>query len=66
MAYPKYAQIKGGKSQVESIYKCPNCEMYGQGNKMLYHIKICDGTGIKNYWSKKNSELLRMLLSNLF
>ena len=66
MAYPKYAQIKGGKSQADNIYRCPKCESYGQGNKMVHHMEICDGTGLKNYWSKKKDAALRILLSNIF
>lgn len=66
MAYPKYAQSKGGRSQADNIYRCPKCEMYGQGNKMVYHMETCDGTGLKNYWSKQKNKALKILLGNIF
>ena len=66
MAYPQYAQSKGGHSQAEKIYICPKCESLGRGNKMISHIKTCDGSGLKNYWSKKESIRLKKYLSSLF
>lgn len=66
MAYPTYAQSKGGVKQAENIHYCPKCDSFGNGNKMVSHIKECDGTGLKNYWSKKNSERLRTMLASLF
>lgn len=66
MAYPKYAQIKGGHSQAKEIYKCPKCQELGQGNKMIHHMKHCNGSGFRNYYSKRNSKMLKILLANLF
>ena len=57
---------KGGVSQSEMWYICPHCDSIGSTNKMLKHIKICDGTGFKNYWSRKRSEYLRQVFSHLF
>lgn len=66
MAYPKEAQQKGGHSQVLNLYQCPKCNSIGSGNKMVHHIEICDGTGFKNYWSRKKSAEWIRRLSNLF
>jgi len=53
---------RGGVTQAEKFYVCPHCGDVGATNKMLYHIKICDGTGLKNYWAKKRSEWLKRFL----
>ena len=53
---------RGGESQASMFYVCPHCEDIGATNKMLYHIKNCDGTGLKNYWAKKRSKALKRFL----
>ena len=66
MAYPQYAQSKGGTNQADKIYVCPACEGIGKGNKMVSHMKKCDGSGFKNYWSKIESKRLKKYLASLF
>ena len=38
---------------------------YQNGQKMVSHIQKCDGTGLKNYWSRKQSDLLRLVAHGL-
>ena len=56
---------KGGQTQSEMMYECPKCDSIGYTNKMVSHIKTCDGTGFKNYHSKKRSEALIELRDSL-
>lgn len=66
MPFSKQQMSQGGKTQSEKFYICPTCGDIGATNKMLYHIKKCDGSGLKNYWAKKRSrELLKHLASIL-
>jgi hypothetical protein len=63
--FSKEEQSRGGFSQVGNIYQCEHCQEIGLGNKMVYHMKACDGTGFKNYWSKKRSDKLKALMFSL-
>ena len=66
MGYTKEGQIEGGHTQAQKMYYCPSCDSIGKGNKMVHHIKTCDGSGLKNYWSKKQSIALKKYLASLF
>ena len=65
MNIPKEAQQQGGVSQSQIVYLCHSCQSYGQGNKMINHMKKCDGSGLKNYWSKKRSKFIETIVNNL-
>lgn len=61
--YSKNQQSKGGQTAQSQIYQCSKCGDIGHGQRMRYHMKICDGTGFQNYWSKKKSEELKAQLN---
>jgi len=66
MGFTKEQMAKGGRSQAEKLYICPSCGDCGGTNKMIHHIKNCDGTGLKNYWAKKRSKELLKYLASIF
>lgn len=66
MPFTKEQMAKGGHSQAEKLYICPRCGDIGGGNKMIHHMDICDGTGLKNYWAKKRSKELMRYLASIF
>lgn len=41
------------------VHYCSTCDSYGHGQGMVGHIKNCDGSGLKNYWSRIKSNLLK-------
>ena len=45
--------------QSQDLHYCRTCDSWGQGQKMYGHIKNCDGSGLKNYWSRVRSEYLK-------
>lgn len=49
----------------KKIHYCPTCDSYGQSNAMVNHINKCDGTGLKNYWSRQKSDMLRQVVLGL-
>ena len=65
MAWTKQGSAKGGHTQSERFYICPHCMDIGATNKMIYHIKTCDGSGLKNYWAKKRSNALKKHLASI-
>ena len=58
-------RVKGGYKQLENVYECPRCGECGNGNGMKHHIKKCDGTGFKNYWSRVKSKQIKALLASI-
>ena len=56
----------GGYTQSQILHMCPKCEDIGAGNKMVNHIKKCDGSGLTNYYAKKRSKQLKALLASIF
>ena len=63
--YSKTQQSKGGVNAQSFIAQCPRCGDIGHGQRMRHHMKICDGSGFKNYWSKKKSEELKAQMKDL-
>lgn len=65
MNIPHEAQQRGGVNQSQMVYLCHKCNSYGQGNKMINHMKKCDGSGLKNYHSKIRSKFIETIVNNL-
>lgn len=52
-------RVENAIKQSKEVHYCSTCDSYGQGQKMWYHMKNCDGTGFQNYWSRVRSDLLK-------
>lgn len=52
-------RMRAAYKQSQEVHYCATCDSYGQGQKMYYHKKNCDGSGFKNYWSRVKSDLLK-------
>lgn len=64
-AYQVEKRLENIKELAQTVRRCPTCQKLGVSNKWVNHMKNCDGTGPKNYWSKKRSELLEAVVLGL-
>lgn len=63
--YQVEKRLENIKERARLLHYCSCCDSYGLGQKMVSHIHKCDGSGLKNYWSKQKSELLRLVAFGL-
>lgn len=59
--FTKKDMAKGGRNQAKNIHQCPTCGDFGYANSMVRHMKSCDGSGVKNYYTRKFNKQLKNL-----